>query len=244
MMRSTEYVLVATSVALFIIGGTILPGVLAAGRDKIILGQVQSVPLDAAELSDYVNISMVDKADLMGQASGTATYVPLVTGAGYGRDSIRTKFHEELDKLHDMRFYPIPADDEWRSFRSGVTLYILNDAPAISMIVWEISVRADNLSGTFYMDDQTGKIMSFSFSGDGYDTLAYTEDMVRSWGAYLGVDVRNVKKGQGLEEVSGVQETVYLFDLYSGLRGAGSRMSSYTQSDPSKTNRWSLSYDR
>jgi hypothetical protein len=237
-----KYYIGATAVVLLIAAGTLLPEVMAVGRDKVILGQVLSAPLDAAETSDYVNISMVDKASLMGQMAGTATYLRLATGAGYDQDSVRAKFHEELGKLYEMGFYPIPVRDAWRSFSSGATLYIQNDAPAISMIVWEIGVRTENLDGTFHIDDQTGKILSFSLSGKGYGAMDCTEEMVRAWAAYLGADVRNIKKDLSSEQEGSEQEAAYLFELFSGFRGAGGRMSTSTQSDPDDTNRRSLNY--
>lgn len=240
--QSSKLILGAAAVALLIAAGTFLPGQLALGRDRVILGQVLSEPLDAAELSDYVNISMVDKAGLLAQSAGV-TFVTLNIGAEYNENTIRAKFLQELDKLHELRFYPLPAGEGPLSIGAGVTLYIQNDAPAINMIVWEINVRTDNLSGVFFMDDQTGKILSFMFTGSGYANYVYTEDMVKSWASYLGAEVRNVKKGPepdtALDEIA---EVYYRFGLHSGTQEVNGQMSSFIQNGEGKINRWSLNY--
>ena len=242
--KQVKLIVGIASVAILIAIGTLLPEALALGRDRMILGQVTSEPLDAGEMSDYVNISMVDKVSLLGQAEG-ASFLPLKTGAAYSQDTIRGKFTEELGKLHEMLFFPLPPSGDYRSFSAVVTLYIQNDAPTVSLIVWEIDVRLDDLSGVFHMDDQTGKILSFAFSGSGYDNRAYTEDMVNAWASYLGAEIRNTRKSGDQESASGGGiESKYLFELYSGQRSVSGQMSSITQSLPERANRWSLQYIR
>jgi len=141
MRKHANYILGAIAVVLLIVAGALLPGELALNRDRTILGQVQTEALDTAELSDYINVSMVDKVGLLGQASG-AMQVHLQTGAVYDQDTIREKLVEELQKLYELRFYPRPATGEFDRFSSSVTLHIRNDAPAINMIVWEINIRS------------------------------------------------------------------------------------------------------
>ncbi|MDR0468921.1 MAG: hypothetical protein LBH09_03000, partial [Peptococcaceae bacterium] len=79
-------------------------------------------------------------------------------------------------------------------------------------------------------------------SGKGYGAMDCTEEMVRAWAAYLGADVRNIKKDINSGLGGSAQEGAYLFELYSGFRGAGGRMRTSTQSDTDDTNRWSLNY--
>ena len=240
--RTSGYVIGAVAVILLVAAGTFLPGEIALGRDRVILGQVRSEPLDAAELSDYVNISMVDKVGLLAQSAGT-TSVQLKIGAEYDQDTIRAKFLEELDKLYQQRFYPLPVERGLTVAGSGVTLYIQNDAPAINMIVWEIEIRTDKGSGVFYMDDQTGKILSFIFSGAGGEDLIYTEDTAKSWASYLGTEVRNIKKGPAPDETPGsALETLYFFELYSGPMGVSGQIAGFIQPGENIINRWSLNY--
>jgi hypothetical protein len=193
-------------------------------------------------MSEDVNISMADKAGLLAQPSGV-TVVPLKKGAEYGQETIRGRFLEELGKLYELRLYPRPPEEEPAGFTAGVTLCIQNDAPAINMILWEIEIRSDYVNGVFYMDDQTGKILSFSFAGAGSDNPAYTEERVKAWASYLGADVRNIKKGPVPEETPGTGlEVVYLFELYSGPMGVSGQMSSLTHTGEGEPNRWGLSY--
>ena len=197
MRKSSKYILSAAAVILMIVAGAILPGEMAAGRDRLILGQVYSEPLDAAELSDYVNISMVDKVSLLGQAAGVSL-LPLKTGAVYDPDSIRARFTGELEKLFMLGICPLDEEAGPGGVSAAATLYILNDAPAISAIVWKVDTRADTVRGEYYMDDQTGKILSFSLSGSGFGEWVYEEGTVSAWAAYLGADVRNIRRiGQG-----------------------------------------------
>lgn len=240
MRKSAKYIFGAAAVLLLIVAGTILPGELAAGRDRMILGQVYSEPLDTAELSDYINVSMVDKVSLLEQAAG-ATLVRLNTGAVYDQDTVRAQFMGELGKLHALRFYPLEAERGVSAFRSAVALYIQNDAPAINMIVWEIHMRADSLSGVFYMDDQTGRILSFTFSGNGFGEQIYDESMVKEWAAYLGVGARNIKAG-GQAEARQTREALYHFELFSGSRAVNGQISSSVQAGAGTQNRWSVSY--
>ena len=244
--QTLKYIWGLAAVALLVAAGTILPEELALGRDKVILGQVQSAPLDAAETSDYVNISMVDKAGLLGQAS-EVTPVPLQTGAGYSRDSIQAGVRKELQKLYELRLLPPLAEEGWVGFSAGVTLRIQNDAPDISMILWEVSVRAEGYSGVFYLDDQTGKILGYSFiveGGEGRESLEgfdYTEELVRAWAGYLGADVRNIKK-EAPQDEAGEGESRYRFELYAGLRSVGGQMVSLAQPVGDGAARWEMYY--
>ena len=242
MQKSAKYILSVAAVLLLIVAGTFLPGALALGGDRVIIGQIRSEPLDTAELSSYVNVPMVDKVSLLGQPGGTMS-VSLRTGAVYDQDTIRIKFREELQKLYDLGLYPRRLSGEFDRFSSGVTLRIQNDAPAINMVLWEIAINADNLNGVFYVDDQTGKILSFSFSGTGHSSFAYTEDLVAAWASYLGTDVRNTKRAADPDEPqSSAVETRFQFELFTGPRGVGGQLSSSLHSAPGRTNRWSLQY--
>lgn len=237
--------------ALLVVAGLFLPVQLAAGSDQKILGQVQSQPLDQAELSDYVNVSMVDKVSLLGQAKGTSL-VPLKTGSNYDQDTVKAKFFEELEKLYELGFFPLPVTGEYKSLNPGVTLYIQNDAPSISMILWEINFRVEGLTATFFMDDQTGKILSFDMRAGTYNDCIYTQDMAEAWAAYLGTEVKNIGKApEGLEaedpKQEGVRKTdqqqvVYSFELTSGPRSIGGQFYSLIQATGS--NRWVLNYPR
>jgi len=244
MRKQMKYLMGIAAVVLLIAAGTILPGELARRRDRLILGQIYSEPLEAAELSDYLNISMVDKASLLGQMTGTSQPVRLNTGAIYDQDTIRVKFSDELEKLHELRFFPLSPAGEMNIVRSTtVTLYIQSDAPAINMILWEINIRIDSLNGVFYLDDQTGKILGFTFSAPSFDDWDYHEGLVKDWESYLGADIRNVRKsGQAEDSEENNGENIFFFALYSGSRSAGGWMSSDIQRGTAKTNRWSLSY--
>ncbi|MCL2166832.1 MAG: hypothetical protein FWH49_06035 [Clostridiales bacterium] len=227
---------------LLITAGTVLPGGIAAGRDRMILGQIQSEALDAAELSDYVNISMIDKLSLLSQTTGM-TFVPLLTGSAYDQDTVQDRFAIELERLHQLGLYPMPSSSETGSIRSEVTLYIQNDAPAINTIVWKLTYRREGLSGIFYLDDQTGRILSFDFSSRDFDSWVYDESLTGRWSAYLGVDVRNAKELETAADENGDRrEALYSFELFSGSRVVGSQLSSIIQRAADKENRWSLRY--
>jgi hypothetical protein len=230
---------------MLIAAGAVLPGELALGRDRAILGEVHVEPLDTAELSEYVNISMVDRVGLLGQRAGT-NLVPLKTGAVYSQDSVRRKLVEELEKLYEMRFYPLPVAGEFRGFNAVATLYIQNDGPARNMILWEIDMRTDNLSGQFHLDDQTGKILSFSVSGSGFSDCDYSGEMIDAWANYLGVDARQIRgqadTGGSAAQERQTRENRVFFELYSGLRSVSGQFSSEIHGAPGRTNRWRLNY--
>lgn len=248
MKKSVKYIVGVTAVAFLVVAGLFLPVQLAAGSDQKILGQVQSQPLDQAELSDYVNVSMVDKVSLLGQAKGTSL-VPLKTGSNYDQDTVKVKFFEELERLYELGFFPLPVTGEYKSFNPGVTLYIQNDAPSISMILWEINFRVEGLTATFFMDDQTGKILSFDMRAGTYNDCIYTQDMAEAWAVYLGTEVKNIGKApEGLEaeKQEGIrkidQQDIYTFELSSGPRSIGGQFYSLIQATGS--NRWVLNYPR
>ncbi|MCL1848066.1 MAG: hypothetical protein FWF83_00060 [Clostridiales bacterium] len=240
--KLAKYILSVAALLALIVAGSILPGALSLGRDSTILGKVQSEQLDEAELAEYINVSMVEKVGMLGQASGTLL-VPLNAGAMYSQDSIRDKYFEEMDKLCALRFFPMVQRDTLDSFRAAATLYIQYDEPAISTIVWEVSIRTEGAEGVFCLDDQTGKILSFAYEGDKGDGLAYQEGMVREWAAYLGAEVRNIK-GRSREDVQGesTDEAVYDFALTSGSRLVNGLMGSSIAAEGEGMSRWSLQY--
>ena|GEM_PF-1620035 len=250
--KYAEYIVSVAALLLLIAAGALLPGMLAEGKDRALLGQVMSERLDEAEMADYVNISMVEKVGMLGQTSGTLL-VPLSSGAVYHQESVQAQFTEEFAKLYALGLFPRPTADEGDSFRATVALYIQYDEPAINTIVWEISARAGSLTGVFYLDDQTGKILGFSFSDSGFDGQVYGAGVVSTWAAYLGADVRNVKKaeapdadaaqgGRSAAEVEPVAEAQYQFELYAGARIVGGILSSLAEGGASAANRWSLQY--
>ena len=227
----------AAAVAVLVVIGTFLPGELASRSDRMILGQIRSEPLDDAELSDYVNVSMVDKVSLLGPAE-SLTLVPLTTGAVYDQDSVRERFNGELAKLSDRGFLPMPETGGFSGFRANVILRVKKDAPAINMIVWEISARAQDVSGVFYLDDQTGKILSFNIEGKRFERIRYDESAVADWAAYLGADVKNIKKSNQDDG-----ETAWVFELTSASNAVSGRISD-VRGDDKKPGRLSLSYSQ
>jgi len=228
-------------VALVIAAGAVLPGEFASGMDRAILGQIRSEALDTAEISEHVITSMADKVGLLSQSSATIL-VRLTTGAVFDPERLRPAFEKELQKLIDMGFYP-DTDEEIARFSSGATLYIKNDAPAINMILWEINIRSESLNGVFYMDDQTGKILSFTFNAGGFGHFVYTERLPGAWAAYLGAELGEVRKDPAPERLpANAREDLYRFSLFSGANGIGGQLGSSLRGAASGTNRWHLHY--
>ena len=235
MGRVGKNLLGAVVVLLIIVSGVFLPERLMMRHDRAIVGQVHREALDEAEKTDYVNISMVEKVSLLSPSAG-ASLVPLAAGSMYDHDTIRGRFIEEFDKLHLLRLFPRPASGEMSAFRSVVALRIVNDAPAVNMIAWEISVRMDTISGLYIMDDQTGKILSFDISSSGYEETIYSEKSVRDCVAYLGAEAKNIKSA---EDTQG--NAVYEFELSSGSKTVSCRLVSMIDENDNE-NRWNLSY--
>ncbi len=223
------------AVVSLVLAGMFLPGAVASGRDRSILGQVQIEPLDDAEVSDYVNISMVDKVSLLGPLEGV-TLVPLKTGAVYDQQTIRGAFVAEQIKLNTLGYLPRPVSGQLRDFRADATLRIQNDAPSINMIVWEIRGRMETVTGVYYFDDQTGKILGYNVEGSGFDWMRYNEKMVSDWAAYLGAEVKNIRKRD--QDGGG---DIWLFELSSGANAVSGQISCVMGRDE-LANRWSLGY--
>jgi len=229
----------ALALAFLIGGGALLPQELALGRDNLILGQVQSQPLDPFELAAHVDVSIIDKIILSSDIGGTSI-VPLATGAIHDHESIEAKFLDELETLIRLRFFPelyegaLAEEETTFVVSANANLHIQNDAPAINMILWEVNFRAQTISGNFLLDDRTGKILSFNFSGTGYGYLVYREHMVNNWAAYLGTGVRNITQVDG--------QARYTFELYSGTRSVSGQIASVIQGVGSRANRWYINY--
>ena len=151
-------------------------------------------------LTSQTELTLIEKLKLM--QKDTVTYLSMVQGKNYDRDSITVQVQQELRKLCDLEILDLEGLDLLYSVKDVYFLIDIEDGSR-AMLMWTLRIVADEGVLTVTVDDETGKIMGISLiemsvSGTYTETKAVEgkktdhnemdlEEIAEKWGEYLGI---------------------------------------------------------
>ncbi len=187
-----KYILTVVLTCIFITTGIFLPEWMIGYTDKKILEKVKTETLKLPEFISDPDTSMIKKIGLLKDYPKSVNRVPLEMGMNFDLNSASVKFFEEITKLSNLGVLPEIGQSDKTAIKVDVSLFVQKDAPSVNAVLWDIVWQEDNLTGNFYLDDETGKIIQFAVTRL---NKSFNIDMeaIEVWAKYLGLDVKNVE---------------------------------------------------
>ncbi|ASA20696.1 hypothetical protein [Paenibacillus donghaensis] len=192
MRTSIKYILTIPSISIFILASFFLPEVVTNYTDQNILGKVRVESVELPKIISGNNTSIIEKINLLRDYPQNVNQVALKMGTNFDLTSASDKFFEEISVLTKLGLLPKIEPGDKTTIKIDVSLYAQKDDPSISGVLWNIVLQGDKVSGNFYMDDQTGKLIQFIASVPAKPSEPNNKT-IEKWAEYLGLEVQDIK---------------------------------------------------
>lgn len=199
MRTAKTYILTITLTSIFIVVGFFLPEWMIAYKDQNIIGKVQFETIEPQKIVLDSEASMIEKIGLLRDYPQNVNRITLEMGTNFDLTSASAKFFEEISVLTKLGLLPEIELSDKITVKVDVSLYAQKDEPSISGVFWNIDFQTNEFldlqkggfTGSFYMDDSTGKIIQFVANVQ--EKPQNTNNAIESWSKYLGLKAQNIE---------------------------------------------------
>lgn len=207
---------------IFILVGFFLPEWIVTHTDQSMMEKVGFETIEPQKIISDNETSMVEKIGLLRDYPQNVNRITLEMSTNFDWTSANAKFLEEILVLTKLGFLPEIETDDKTAVKIDVSLYAQKDDPSTSGVFWNIILRKDKFLGSFFMDDNTGKIMQFIVTTEDH-LLSVENKSIEAWANYLGLEAQHINsqpKKESIWEDENVKiyddgYTVYNFELGS-----------------------------
>jgi hypothetical protein len=197
-MRARLYLIVAFLLSGgLIVLGAFLPGQIAERFDALLLDKVELQALAPGEeaLSDTTprptTAPLINRLKLLTMSPSEVLTTWLENGGRLNNETIREALDREMDELRSRDLYPtskvLESSSSAMLFSARADFCVAPSQPDLNAIIWQLQLSSEDFSATFYLDDESEKIISYSvrymLSGEALFSARSGED----WLAYLGL---------------------------------------------------------
>lgn len=224
-----NYIIAGILLLFFSAASLFLPSYLMEWRDEQRTEKSQVEEVQEVVLKEQVSMTLSEKLKLRGQE--TVNALELVNGKNYNQDTINDQVRKEIGILAEQELLIDFDMDSLQKVTATVSFYVDMEDSERSIMLWEGIVDLLDYQLAFTMDDETGKILSFSqyiydrrdVLYDDYDMqsngMSVTkvvldepdigteklQEMAERWGDYLGYKVTE-SHSAWMEEGLGTEE--------------------------------------
>lgn len=224
-----NYIIAGILLLFFSAASLFLPSYLMEWRDEQRTEKSQVEEVQEVVLKEQVSMTLSEKLKLRGQE--TVNALELVNGKNYNQDTINEQVRKEIGILAEQELLIDFDMDSLQKVTATVSFYVDMEDSERSIMLWEGIVDLLDYQLAFTMDDETGKILSFSqyiydrrdVLYDDYDMqsngMSVTkvvldepdigteklQEMAERWGDYLGYKVTE-SHSAWMEEGLGTEE--------------------------------------
>lgn len=222
--------IIAGILLLFLSGASLfLPSYIMEWRDEQRTEKSQVEEVQEVVLKEQVSMTLSEKLKLRGQE--TVNALELVNGKNYNQDTINEQVRKEIGILAEQGLLADADMDSPQKVEATVSFYVDMEDSERSIMLWEGFADSQDYQLAFTMDDETGKILSFSqYSYDRGEVLyddygmqsngmsvtkvipdepdigtEELQEMAERWGDYLGYKVTE-SHSAWMEEGLGAEE--------------------------------------
>lgn len=224
-----NYIIAGILLLFFSVASLFLPSYLMEWRDEQRTEKSQVEEVQEVVLKEQVSMTLSEKLKLRGQE--TVNALELVNGKNYNQDTINDQVRKEIGILAEQELLIDFDMDSLQKVTATVSFYVDMEDSERSIMLWEGIVDLLDYQLAFTMDDETGKILSFSqYIYDRRDVLyddygmqsngmsvtkvvldepdigtEKLQEMAERWGDYLGYKVTE-SHSAWMEEGLGTEE--------------------------------------
>lgn len=169
-----------------------LPALLARGRDHALTGTIHTEQVEPIVVGNNRSYTLPERLGLLSTDYPGGQSMELHTGTRFDSRGAQVQAAAEIDALVACGLLPQGAADCGACQVSGVWFVADSEAPACSLMVWELHAYAETSFLSLQMDDETGKIIGFHLyleetDGDLPQWPALAEAAQR-WAEYLQLE--------------------------------------------------------
>lgn len=188
-----------------------LPSAVMEWQDEQRTGKSETEEVQEVVLREQVSMTLSEKLRLRSQ--DTVNALTLVNGKNYNQDTIDEQVRKEIGILAEQEILIDFDADLLKVVEASAFFYVDMEDSERSIMLWEGAAESLDCQLTFTMDDETGKIVSFSqyiYEGVPYDEydmqstsvsvsryawdasdmgIEELQEKAERWGSYLGYEV-------------------------------------------------------
>lgn len=209
--------IIAGILLIFLSGASLfLPSYVMEWQDEQRTEKSQAVEVQEVVLKEQISMTLSEKLKLKEQE--TVHALELVNGKNYNQDTIYEQAEKEIGILAEQGLLlDFNTTEPLKMVEANVFFYVDMEDSERSIMMWEGVLETLDYQLTFTMDDETGKIVSFSqyyydrgdvvydYDGDNMQStskavskhawgdlnlgLSTLQEMAEHWGEYLGCEV-------------------------------------------------------
>lgn len=224
-----NYIIAGILLIFFSVASLFLPSYLMEWRDEQRTEKSQVEEVQEVVLKEQVSMTLSEKLKLWGQE--TVNALELVNGKNYNQDTINEQVRKEIGILAEQELLIDFDMDSLQKVTATVSFYVDMEDSERSIMLWEGVVDLLDYQLVFTMDDETGKILSFSqyiydrrdalYDDNGMQSNGMSvtkvvldepdigteelQEMAERWGDYLGYKVTE-SHSAWMEEGLGTEE--------------------------------------
>jgi hypothetical protein len=171
---------------------TLLPARIANKLDSLLLSKVEVQALTPDTEAPPIATPLIDRLKLLAAPPHSELiYHRLQTGEYLDEKTALEALDRELEELRSRKLYPadevVKGSARASTRSSEPSLYLLPARPDINGIIWEIRLVSEQFTSVFYLDDESGKVLSYSLKCYGPLEGVFTEQSGELWTTYLGI---------------------------------------------------------
>ena len=155
-----NYIIAGILLLFFSVASLFLPSYLMEWRDEQRTGKSQVEEVQEVVLKEQVSMTLSEKLKLRGQE--TVNALELVNGKNYNQDTINDQVRKEIGILAEQELLIDFDMDSLQKVTATVSFYVDMEDSERSIMLWEGIVDLLDYQLAFTMDDETGKILSFT----------------------------------------------------------------------------------
>lgn len=216
MKIKANYMIVGLATLIIVGASVFLPQIFSNFMDNQIIGQSKFEELEKNEAGYKRQISILEKLQLL---KGNPDSVVRLDGSGgvkFSEETVISACIKEIKQLQKRNLPPaIVFDKDTQFYKPDVSLYQNRNNPSQSMTIWSVLYTSNQGSGILALDDETGKILMFTFKArDRMKIKESSHEIASAWGSYLGLKLQSEKESKYNAKIEGQDETLDISALY------------------------------
>jgi hypothetical protein len=190
-MRSVlKYITVALITAGITLISLFLPSELSKWQDRQSFGSIHLEKAEDIKVERNQQMSILEKLSLFINPENTSNQISIRQGKYLKEEDIPQVCEREINRLEELGVIKnMNIDMKSTISQFQLTFYLSTDDPTKSMIVWSVDYIYGKSFVNLNLDDETGKILSFTVKTEEQMVNTDTDEFMEGLGEYYGISV-------------------------------------------------------
>lgn len=169
-----------------------LPSKIAKWQDQQSFGAVHLEKTEDIKVEQNQQMTMLEKLSLFINQENTSNQISIKQGKYKKEEEIPGICEKELKQLEELGILnSIDVDIQSNTPQIQLTFYLSLEDPTKSMIVWNVGFTDGKSYVSISLDDETGKILSFTEKTNEVVVNTDVDDFMKGVGQYYGLTVND-----------------------------------------------------